>query len=178
MTHQSRTGAAAPSAPLAHPTHRPECPAPAKLPWAGAGADAAGGPPAADDTEGGPEDNAPGGAALPDAVDAGGCTGGANGAAGPPAPKPALNPREKSDDVAAGPTGGGHRPRARQTSSRRRCQTLRRKPPPLKPLGTLGVDGILTPPRPPLDGLPNGTEGVPLPLAGTIGAGVGGPPPP
>ena len=123
------------------------------------------GAPAADDTGAGPDGNPPPGAALPDAVDAGGCTGGANGAPGAPAPNPAFRPREKSDDAAGGPDGidpaPGDNPAPDAGVGR----------PPPRPLGTLDAEGIFRPPRPPLDGLPNGTADGPLPLAGATAAG-------
>lgn len=116
-----------------------------------AGLDDAAGPAAAA-TGAGPDDAAPDGAALPNAVDAGGGTGGANGAAGPPPPNPALSPREKSDDAAGGagiagaaPAPPGKPALPRPPGEPKPCVG---KPPPPNPLGVEDILGSPPPARP------------------------------
>ncbi|GAB4994132.1 hypothetical protein MAHJHV58_40330 [Mycobacterium avium subsp. hominissuis] len=117
----------------------------------------------------------PAGAALPDAVEAGGVTGGANGAAGPP-PKPALSPREKSDEVAGEDNGAdgapappGRPPLPKPPGDPKPCVG---SPPPLP--RPLGVDGILGNPPPPGEPTDEIAGDPPLLLlAGSdVGAGI------
>ncbi len=134
-------------------------PAPIAGPGATAGP-AAAGPPAAAATGGGADDRPPADPALPAAVDGGGDTGGANGAAGPP--RPALKPREKSDEDAIGP--GPPLPDSplppRPAGELNPCDG---RPAPPSAAGVLaaGVDGILSPPLPKPDEPAEGIDGAP-----------------
>lgn len=146
---------------------------PALIAGAGATAGPAAGPPAAAATGGGADDKPPAGPALAAAVDGGGDTGGANGAAGPP--RPALKPREKSDDDATGPW----LPPVESPlppSPAGELKPCDGRPPAPSPAGELaaGVDGMLRPPPPKPDDPAAGIDGAPPLPDPRLGMLIGG----